>query len=118
MTSWHTGSCIAALLCAFAGPAAWAAGTSLQDPTRPLVAPARKSAAATSAAPTPAPTPRLPRLQMVLVSDQQRIALIDDELVAEGDVVKGLQVLSIRKEAVILATPRGPRTLPLSSDIE
>lgn len=95
----------------------------LHDPTRPLAAPARKASAETQTASTPS---RLPQLQMVLISEQpgenrgeqRRLALIDDELVAEGETFKGLRVLSIRKEAVILATPHGPRTLPLAADAE
>ena len=91
----------------------------LHDPTQPLAAPARKPAAEAQAA---SPPPRLPQLQMVLISEQQnqqrRLALIDDELVAEGESVKGLRVLSIRKEAVIITTPHGPRTLPLAADTE
>ena len=87
----------------------------LHDPTQPLATPARKPAAEAQAA---SPPPRLPQLQMVLISEQRRLAMIDDELVAEGESVKGVRVLSIRKEAVIIATPKGPRTLPLAADIE
>ncbi len=60
----------------------------------------------------------LPRLQLVLVSGDRRHAVIDDTLLTEGDSLRGLRVLSILSDAVILATPAGPRTLRLPTDNE
>ncbi len=103
---------IAALLCA---PAS-AAGK-LRDPTRPLAATVRAGA-------TPAGTPRavvpavLPELQLVLVGGARRYAVIDGELLAEGDEIRALKLLQILNDAVVLMTPNGPRTLPLSAPAE
>ncbi len=104
----------------------------LRDPTRPLAtlpghAPAPVASAASglsvgpeaaSAAPSPSAPPVLPRLQLVLVSGDRRHAVIDDTLLTEGDSLRGLRVLSILSDAVILATPAGPRTLRLPTDNE
>ncbi len=101
---------IAALLCQ---PAA-AAGK-LRDPTRPLAATVRSGAALPAAASRPAAPAVLPELQLVLVGGPRRFAVIDGELLAEGDAIHGLKLLQILAEAVVLMTPNGPRTLPLSA---
>jgi hypothetical protein len=98
---------IAGLLCA---PALGA--EKLRDPTRPLATPQRAGAAATPAAPKAAPV--LPVLQLVLMGAERRYAVIDGELLAEGDDIRGLTVQKILDDAVVLITPNGPRTLPLS----
>ena len=38
-------------------------------------------------------------------------------LLAEGDAIRGLALLQILNDAVVLKTPNGPRTLPLSSSL-
>lgn len=84
----------------------------LRDPTRPLAATTRHAMSATTSLTPPAP-PALPRLQLVLTANNRRYAVIDDELLSEGDSVKGMRVQKIQSEAVILNTLNGPRTLPL-----
>jgi hypothetical protein len=101
---------IAGLLCA---PALGA--EKLRDPTRPLATPQRAGAAATPATPAaPKAAPVLPVLQLVLMGAERRYAVIDGELLAEGDDIRGLTVQKILDDAVVLITPNGPRTLPLS----
>ena len=95
---------------------ALAAGKGLRDPTRPLAATVRSTAAAAGARPAAAVVP--PQLQMVLVGHDRRYAVIDDELLAEGDAIRGLALLKILDDAVVLKTPNGPRTLPLSAPVE
>ena len=104
---------IAALLCA---PAS-AAGK-LRDPTRPLATTVRSGAAQPAGTPRPAAPAVLPELQLVLVGGARRYAVIDGELLAEGDAIRGLKLLQILAEAVVLMTPNGPRTLPLSAPAE
>lgn len=100
------------LLCA----PAIAAGKGLRDPTRPLATTVRNTAPAAGArAVVPA---ALPQLQLVLVGHDRRYAVIDDELLAEGDAIRGLALLKILDDAVVLKTPNGPRTLPLSAPLE
>ncbi len=95
---------------------ALAAGKGLRDPTRPLAATVRT---ATPGAVAPmAPPVVLPQLQLVLVGSDRRYAVIDGELLAEGDAIRGLALLKILDEAVVLKTPNGPRTLPLSVPVE
>ena len=89
-----------------------AADRPLRDPTRPLAATARR-ATPVEASLTPSAPPALPRLQLVLTTNDRRFAVIDDELLSEGDSLKGMRVLKIQNEAVILNTVNGPRTLPL-----
>lgn len=103
---------IAVLLCAQAQGAG-----KLRDPTRPLAAPVRATAASPASAPPAAPI-TLPELQLVLVGGERRYAVIDGELRAEGDALRGLTLLKIANDAVVLKTPNGPRTLPLSSPSE
>jgi len=102
---------IAGLLCA---PALGA--EKLRDPTRPLAAPQRAGAGAGAAATPSAPkaAPVLPVLQLVLMGAERRYAVIDGELLAEGDDIRGLTLQKILADAVVLITPNGPRTLPLS----
>jgi len=87
----------------------------LRDPTRPLAATVRYGAVATGASAQAAAPAVLPELQLVLVGGERRYAVIDGELLAEGQAIRGLTLLQINKDAVVLKTPNGPRTLPLSS---
>ena len=89
----------------------------LRDPTRPLAATARRTPLATASL-TPSAPPALPRLQLVLTTNDRRYAVIDDQLLSEGDSLKGMRVLKIQNEAVILNTVNGPRTLPLPAATE
>ncbi len=90
----------------------------LRDPTRPLASTAPRAAAAPPPA-TRSPAPvTLPQLQLVLTATERRFAVIDGELLGVGDSIRGLTVLDIRDEAVIVKTPNGPRTLPLSTVTE
>lgn len=93
-----------------------AAGKGLRDPTRPLATAMRNTAAAAST--RPAAVMVLPQLQLVLVGHERRHAVIDGELLAEGDAIHGLTLLRILDDAVVLTTPNGPRTLPLSLPVE
>ena len=103
------------LLCA----PAMAAKQGLRDPTRPLAATVRNTTAATAARTAASAAPIVPpQLQLVLVGHDRRYAVIDGELLAEGDEVRGLPLLKILDDAVVLKTPNGPRTLPLSVPIE
>ena len=88
----------------------------LRDPTRPL-APTTPLGVAVSSPPVQRPTApvTLPQLQLVLTATERRFAVIDGELLGVGDSIRGLIVLDIRDEAVIVKTPQGPRTLPLSN---
>lgn len=81
----------------------------LRDPTRPLFVPRPPGAAGA----TPAPVV-LPVLQLVLMGADRRYAVIDGELLAEGDAIRGLTLKQILDDGVVLITPNGPRTLPLS----
>ena len=100
------------LLCA----PAIAVGNGLRDPTRPLAATVRNTAPAAGAR-VAAPVV-MPQLQLVLVGHDRRYAVIDDELLAEGDAIRGLSLLKILDDAVVLKTPNGPRTLSLSVPLE
>lgn len=88
----------------------------LRDPTRPLASTAPRIATAPSApVARPAAPVVLPELQLVLTATDRRYAVIDGELLSVGDSLRGMALLDIRDEAVILKTPNGPRTLPLST---
>ncbi len=100
---------IAGLLCV---PALGA--EKLRDPTRPLAAPQRSGAGAAATPAAPKAAPVLPVLQLVLMGAERRYAVIDGELLAEGDDIRGLTLQKILADAVVLITPNGPRTLPLS----
>ena len=89
----------------------------LRDPTRPLAATVRSGAAVPAAARPSAPVVP-PQLQLVLVGGSRRYAVIDGELLAEGDDIRGLRLLQIVNDAVVLKTPNGPRTLPMSPSSE
>ncbi len=103
---------MAMLLCA---PALGAG--KLRDPTRPLAAMVRPGAVAPGTARPHVPV-ALPQLQLVLVGGERRYAVIDGELLAEGESFRGLPLLQVMKDAVVLKTPNGPRTLPLSPSPE
>ncbi len=91
----------------------------LRDPTRPLASTApRTGTAPPAAAPRPAAPVTLPQLQLVLTATERRFAVIDGELLGVGDSIRGLAILEIHDEAVIVKTPNGPRTLPLSTGTE
>lgn len=94
------------------------AGGALRDPTRPLAATLRNTVAVPAAGERPSAPAVLPQLQLVLVSHDRRYAVIDDELLAEGDAIRGLALLKILDEAVVLKTPNGPRTLTLPVPVE
>lgn len=80
----------------------------LRDPTRPL------TAAGNSISKVPVvPAPPMPQLQMVLIGAQRSKAVIDGELLEEGDLFKGMRIEAIRPDAVVLKTRKGLRTLPL-----
>ena len=90
----------------------------LRDPTRPLASTTPRTGAAQPTAPRPAAPVTLPQLQLVLTATERRFAVIDGELLGVGDSIRGLTVLDIRDEAVIVKTANGPRTLPLSTGTE
>ncbi len=98
---------IIALLCS---PAF--AASKLRDPTRPLAVRTQRTAVSTATASAAPVVP--PALQMVLVGGGRRIAVIDGELLNIGDEIRGLKLLQIHDESVVLNTPQGPRTLPLA----
>ncbi len=91
----------------------------LRDPTRPLASTApRTGAVQPTAAPRPAAPVTLPQLQLVLTATERRFAVIDGELLGVGDSIRGMAILEIHDEAVIVKTPNCPRTLPLSTGTE
>ncbi len=90
----------------------------LRDPTRPLASTTPRTgnvAPATTRITTPA---TLPQLQMVLTASDRRYAVIDGELLAVGDSLRGMSILAVHDESVVLKTPNGARTLPLSTAAE
>lgn len=50
------------------------------------------------------------------VSKSEGLALINDEWVSTGDKVKGLSVVSITRDAVLLSGPKGTRRLTMFED--
>ena len=91
----------------------------LRDPTRPLASTAPRSGPVPPSAPRATAAPVvLPQLQLVLTATERRFAVIDGELLGVGDSIRGLAILEIHDEAVIVKTPNGPRTLPLSTGTE
>ena len=91
----------------------------LRDPTRPLASTAPRTGPVPPSAPrAPAAPVVLPQLQLVLTATERRFAVIDGELLGVGDSIRGLSILEIHDEAVIVKTPNGPRTLPLSTSTE
>ncbi len=94
-----------------------AAGTAdagaLRDPTRPLASDQPRRPGTPAATPAP---PVLPSLQLVLTSAGRRYAVIDGELLAVGDQVRGMRLLQVKQDAVVLSTPNGPRSLLLNTD--
>ena len=91
----------------------------LRDPTRPLASTAPRTGAIQPPVPrAPAAPVVLPQLQLVLTATERRFAVIDGELLSVGDSIRGMSVLEIHDEAVIVKTPNGPRTLPLSTSTE
>ena len=90
----------------------------LRDPTRPLASTAPRTGVITPSTPRPAAPVTLPQLQLVLTATERRFAVIDGELLGIGDSIRGLTVTDIRDDAVIVKTPNGARTLPLSTSTE
>ncbi len=90
----------------------------LRDPTRPLASTVPRTGPLTPSAPRPAVPVTLPQLQLVLTATERRFAVIDGELLGVGDSIRGLTVLDIHDDAVIVKTPNGPRTLPLAISTE
>lgn len=66
----------------------------LKDPTRPLEA----SQPAVEAA----PAAERPTLDSVLIAPSRRVAVIDGRTMSEGDERDGVQVLEIRRDAVVV----------------
>lgn len=89
----------------------------LRDPTRPLATTGRALVTGPASGQPTEPI-AVPELQLVLVGSARRYAVIDGELLAEGDAIRGLTLLQISNHAVVIKTPKGPRTLPLSSPSE
>lgn len=56
-------------------------------------------------------------LESTLVAARRRVALINGELVSEGDSVDGARVIEIREFDVLIRTPFGRRILRLLPDI-
>lgn len=109
------------ILAIFSDGAMAASRRPLRDPTRPLATTSGQATRAPSSAAASLAHPAellLPRLQLVLTSNDRRYAVIDGELLAEGDSFNGMRLQKIQNEAVIIATPNGPRTLPLPADTE
>ena len=86
------------------------AGMDLPDPTRPpsmshaSVAPrAERSAAA-----------GVPQLDSILISPSRRVAVIEGQIVREGDSVAGARIISIRPYSVRLRGGKGLFTLRMS----
>jgi hypothetical protein len=103
---------ISLLLCELAQ----ATNAALRDPTRPLTVSRRQTSTLESA--KASTRPAVPQLQLVLISTDRRYVVIDGELLTLGDSVRGLPLISISEDAVVLKTPSGPRTLPLSTPAE
>jgi len=83
----------------------------LIDPTRPpLVGKARPSDGG-------AGSRRGWTLESTLVAERRRVALINGELVSEGDSVDGARVIEIRELDVVIGTPAGRRVLQLLPDV-
>lgn len=55
----------------------------------------------------------LPRVQMVMIGEYQKSALLDDVLVAEGDLFRGYSVVRITEEGVSLRSSGKTVMLPL-----
>lgn len=103
---------VVVLLCASAQGAG-----KLRDPTRPLATKGRTLVTGPASG-QPTALVAMPELQLVLVGGTRRYAVIDGELLAEGDAIRGLTLLQIGNDAVVLKTPHGPRSLPLPSPSE
>jgi len=56
-----------------------------------------------------------PRVQMVIIGERHRHALVDNRLVRAGQLLYGQRILKIVRAGVWLKTPDGPRLLPLGS---
>lgn len=90
----------------------------LRDPTRPLASTTPRTGPVTPSVSRPPAPVVMPELQLVLTATDRRFAVIDGELLSVGDSIRGLSVIEIHDEAVIVKTPNGPRTLPLSTSTE
>lgn len=83
----------------------------LIDPTRPRIG-VETSPAERKAVARPVWT-----LESTLVADDRRVAVINGELVSEGESVGGARVIEIRELDVLVQTPRGRMTLRLLPDV-
>ncbi len=90
----------------------------LRDPTRPLASTTPRTGNAVPATTRATAPTTLPQLQMVLTASDRRYAVIDGELLAVGDSLRGMSILAVHDESVVLKTPNGARTLPLSTAAE
>lgn len=83
-----------------------------------LIDPTRPPGGAETAPPTRKAATRSGwTLESTLVATDRRVAVINGELVTEGESVGGARVVEIRKLEVLVQTPRGPVTLRLLPDI-
>lgn len=81
----------------------------VRDPTRPLRAPAA------AASGDPAAEQSLPVLQSVLIGPERRHAVIDGQRISEGEARRGVKVLEIRPDGVVVSVDGAPRmTLKIS----
>lgn len=88
----------------------------LIDPTRPQVGAATSPpelGAATSLPKRKAAARSAWTLESILVAADRRVAVINGELVSEGESIDGAHVIEIRELDVLVRTPRGRMTLQL-----
>lgn len=88
----------------------------LEDPTRPLVL--RDAAPETSpeASPEASPRPDVPRLTSVLIGKGRKLAMIDGQLMSEGETRAGLKVWKIAADHAVVSVGGGnPVTLSLDN---
>ena len=86
------------------------AAMDLPDPTRPpsmLQTPVAQTGEPSSAA-------GVPHLDSILISPSRRVAVIEGQVVREGDRIAGAQILSIRPYSVRLRGLKGLFTLRMS----
>jgi MSHA biogenesis protein MshK len=93
------------LLAAVLGASAAAAAPELKDPTRPY----RGAPAEVVSSPNMA----TPRLTSVLLGERRRLAVIDGQLVREGETLRGMTVLEIASDRAIVSIGGSRMTLAL-----
>jgi MSHA biogenesis protein MshK len=79
----------------------------LTDPTKPWDVPASNAAA------NAAPPSRAPVLHSTMIAPGRRVAVIDGEIVQEGERMGDLRVVRIETSRVVLRGPQGALTLKL-----